>query len=311
MADKKRKKKPAALGCVFWIAFILLIIVLFFFNKKNIGTVLEKTGAADLFSGKKPAVEKNDEGTKGTVPTLATDGDAASQATDGTAEPTVGDGSKEPEKPETAPAAQTKDASHDSGTQGVKNAAPAPATTAATPTQPVAKPTEKPTKKPATAAQSGAAQTVAAKPAAEKAPQTRKSALFFVVIDSDGRVVRKEVTRDIPISDSPLTDALKALLKGPTSAEAAKGYRSLIPLGTQIRSVIVKNGVATVNVSDDFQFNQYGIEGYLGQLSEFVFTATAFSTVKSVQFLIEGQRREYLGAEGVWVGTPLSRDKFN
>jgi spore germination protein GerM len=175
----------------------------------------------------------------------------------------------------------------------------------------VAKPTAKPTKKPATTAQSGAAQTVAAKPAAEKAPQTRKSSLFFVVIDSDGRVVRKEVTRDIPISDSPLTDALKALLKGPTSSEAAKGYRSLIPAGTQIRSVIVKNGVATVNVSDDFQFNQYGIEGYLGQLSEFVFTATAFSTVKSVQFLIEGQRREYLGAEGVWVGTPLSRDKFN
>ena len=307
MADKKRKKKPAALGCVFWIAFILLIIVLFFFNKKNIGTVLDKTGAADLFSGKKPAAEKTDDGAKGTVPTLATD-NASPQATDGIAEPTVGDGSKEPEKPETAPAAQAKDASRDSGTASVKNATPTtPEVTPAQPTvKPAAKPTAKPEKKPASAAQPAVV-----KPAAEKAPKVRKSSLFFVVIDSDGRVVRKEVTRDIPLSDSPLTDALKALLKGPTAAEAAKGYRSLIPTGTQILSVIVKNGVATVNVTDEFQFNQYGIEGYLGQLSEFVFTATAFSTVSSVQFLIEGQRREYLGAEGVWVGTPLSRDKFN
>ena len=148
------------------------------------------------------------------------------------------------------------------------------------------------------------------KPQAEKAAQTRKSSLFFVVIDAEGRVVRKEVTRDIPMSDSPLTDALNALLKGPTQVEASKGYRSLVPAGTKILSVIVKNGVATINLSDEFQFNQYGIEGYLGQLSEIVFTATAFSTVTSVQFLIEGQRREYLGAEGVWIGTPLSRDKF-
>ena len=57
MAEKKRKKKPASLGCVFWIAFILLIIVLFFFNKKNIGNVLEKTGAGDLLAGKKPVAE--------------------------------------------------------------------------------------------------------------------------------------------------------------------------------------------------------------------------------------------------------------
>lgn len=309
MADKKRKKKPAALGCVFWIAFILLIIVLFFFNKKNIGTVLNKTGAEDLFSGKKTTAEKTDDGAKGTVPTLATD-DATAKATDGTAEPTVGDGSKEPDKTEQAPTAQAKDATRDSGTTSAKNAPPAPTAPEAKPAQPAVKPEAKPSAKP-TAKPASGAQTVAIKPAAEKAPQVRKTSLFFVVIDSDGRVVRKEVTRDIPISDSPLTDALKALLKGPTAAEAAKGYRSLIPAGTQILSVIVKNKVATVNVSDEFQFNQYGIEGYLGQLSEFVFTATAFSTVSSVQFLIEGQRREYLGAEGVWVGTPLSRDKFN
>ena len=73
---------------------------------------------------------------------------------------------------------------------------------------------------------------------------------------------------------------------------------------------MVKNGVATLNLSEDFRFNRYGIEGYIGQLSQVVFTATTFPTVTAVQFLLDGQRREYLGAEGVWIGTPLGRKDF-
>lgn len=307
MADKKKKKKPASLGCIFWIAFILLIIILFFFNKKNIGNILEKTGATDLFSGKKPVAEKNADGSKDKVPALNTDAaiPAASDgdAGNGTATPT-GDGSKEPDKKDAIKAPVT-----DSPKADAKPAAVTQPKTSETPEKvPVKTPSKAPDKTPPKGTTAG--KPVASKPQAEKTAQTRKSSLFFVIIDAEGRVVRKEVTRDIPSSDSPLTDALNALLKGPTQAEASKGYRSLVPAGTKILSVIVKNGVATVNLSDDFQFNQYGIEGYLGQLSEIVFTATAFSTVTSVQFLIEGQRREYLGAEGVWIGTPLSRDKF-
>jgi len=139
---------------------------------------------------------------------------------------------------------------------------------------------------------------------------TRKATLFFVTIDADGRVLRKEVVREIPQTDSPLSETLLTLFKGTNGTESGKGLRSLIPQGTRLLSATVKDGVATLNLSEEFQFNQYGIEGYLGQLSQIVFTATAFSTVKSVQFLIDGQRREYLGAEGVWIGTPLSRDKF-
>ena len=43
---------------------------------------------------------------------------------------------------------------------------------------------------------------------------------------------------------------------------------------------------------------------------QIVYTATEFSTVKSVQFLIDGQKKEYLGSEGVWIGSPLSRTSF-
>jgi spore germination protein GerM len=56
--------------------------------------------------------------------------------------------------------------------------------------------------------------------------------------------------------------------------------------------------------------NRYGIEGYAAQLKQIVYTATGYATVKDVQFLIEGEKREYLGGEGVYIGKPLSRASF-
>lgn len=291
MADRKKKKKTASLGCLFWIAFILLIIVLFFFNKKNIADLFEKTGASSFFSGKGVTAEQTADGKTTLVAPINT-----TDAPDPVASVT-GDGSKEPEtapQKSDKPSKDEKSVSQPSPKPAEKTKESAPIAVAPKPAKKPAEPATKPT----------------SKPAAEKSVPTRKATLFFVVIDADGSVVRKEVTREIPQTDSPLTETLQALLKGPTQAEAGKGYRSLIPQGSRLLSANVKNGVATLNLSEEFQFNQYGIEGYLGQLSEIVFTATAFSTVNSVQFLIDGQRREYLGAEGVWIGTPLSRDKF-
>jgi spore germination protein GerM len=85
---------------------------------------------------------------------------------------------------------------------------------------------------------------------------------------------------------------------------------SLIPKGTKLLGVTVKDGVALLNFSEDFEYNTYGVEGYLGQLMQIVYTATSFSTVSSVQFLLEGQKKEYLGSEGVWIGSPLARSTF-
>ena len=135
-----------------------------------------------------------------------------------------------------------------------------------------------------------------------------KLKLYFMTINSDGSVTRKEITREMKKSPSPLADSIRALIAGPLASES--GCRSLVSEGTRLISASVKNGVATLNFSGDFEFNQYGIEGLRGQLQQIVYTATAFPTVESVQFLVEGQRREYLGSEGVWIGTPLGRGSF-
>lgn len=138
----------------------------------------------------------------------------------------------------------------------------------------------------------------------------RAFTLYWISIDNDGTILRHAKTHLIPQSDSPLTDALTVLLQHPTRESEKNDLLSLIPSGTQLRSVRVQDGIAFIDFSDEFQFNQYGIEGYLAQLAQVVFTATEFPTVNAVQFLIEGQKKEYLGSEGVWIGTPLTRNLF-
>ena len=135
----------------------------------------------------------------------------------------------------------------------------------------------------------------------------RKLTLYFVEIDSDGSIVRKPVVKTVPKTDSPLTDAIKNLLAGP---DASDKVRTLIPSGTKLIGASVKNGIATLNFNEAFVFNQnFGNDGYSAQLQQIVYTATEFSTVNSVQFLIEGEKKDFL-VEGLWIGSPLSRANF-
>ena len=152
-----------------------------------------------------------------------------------------------------------------------------------------------------------------------KKPEEKKPAatgtselqLCFVNIDGDGSVVRQIVKRKVSKSDSPLTASINLLLKGPdTTISAERNRMSLIPAGTKLLSAKVQGGVAYLNFNEAFEINTYGVEGYIHQLEQIVYTATAFSTVSSVQFLIEGEKRDYLGSEGVLIASPLSRSSF-
>ncbi|WP_147613479.1 GerMN domain-containing protein [Treponema pectinovorum] len=142
-------------------------------------------------------------------------------------------------------------------------------------------------------------------------PAISKQKLYFVYIGEDGVLSRKMINRQVERNNSPLLTNINLLLKGPSPEEDSKGYRSLIPNGTKILSASVRDGVAYLNFNEDFEFNTLGPDGYYAQLMQIVYTATEFSTVNSVQFLIEGQKKEYLGSEGVWIGSPLSRASFN
>lgn len=148
----------------------------------------------------------------------------------------------------------------------------------------------------------------------EKNNQTAEKttiSLCFVQIDGDGLVSRKVVKRNVQKNESPLTNALNLLLQGPDFISSSeKNCITVIPKGTKLLSAKVQNGIAYLNFNDSLEFNEFGVEGIIHSLEQIVFTATSFSTVKSVQFLIDGQKRDYIGSEGQWIGTPLSRENF-
>lgn len=159
---------------------------------------------------------------------------------------------------------------------------------------------------------------VETKPAPEKISASETTqvsytelSLCFVEIDAEGYVNRKIIKRSVPKNDSPLSTAIKLLLEGPDVTKAAeRNCSTLIPEGTKLLSAKVQNGVAYLSFNDKFEFNSAGIDGTDAQLMQIVYTATSFSTVTSVQFLIEGEKKDYLEMEGRWIGSPLSRSSF-
>ncbi len=129
--------------------------------------------------------------------------------------------------------------------------------------------------------------------------------IYFVYIGEDGTLSRKMITRPVEKNDSPLVTNMNLLLAGPNAQESGRGYRSLIPEGTRLLSASVRDGVAYLNFNEQFEFNTVGMDGYQAQLMQIVYTATEFGTVNSVQFLIEGQKKEYLGSEGSQLLIPI------
>jgi len=140
--------------------------------------------------------------------------------------------------------------------------------------------------------------------------QERQIEVYFATVSDSGSVNREKCVRTIARSTSPMQDSINALLKGPSKEEAKRGLRSFIPVDTRLLSASIKDGSAFLNFSEEFQFNRYGVEGYTVQLQQVVFTACSFPTVNSVQFLIEGQKRDFIGSEGIWIGSPFTPSSF-
>ena len=183
---------------------------------------------------------------------------------------------------------------------GERQTAPpaAPETRPAEPQRPVEQPAQQTPAQPAQPAQQTAP------------PQTRDRAIYFTQIDKDGQIRQSRVTRRVPVSDSPMQDVLNILLAGPSSDEINRGILNLIPQNTRmVTSPTVRGSTAYINFSEDFMFNTFGVEGYVAQLRQIVWTVTEFSTVKDVQILVEGRRLDYLG-EGIWIGSPINRQSF-
>lgn len=141
----------------------------------------------------------------------------------------------------------------------------------------------------------------------EVAPVKTTVRLFYIKVTDDGEITLKSVLKSIYVGKTPLGKSLEELLKGPDTQDINRGLLTLIPDGAKILSLSIKDGVAYINFNELFRFNSLGVEGYMAQIQQIVYTATEFDTVDSVQFTIDGAKQEYLGPEGVYIGRPISR----
>jgi germination protein M len=143
-------------------------------------------------------------------------------------------------------------------------------------------------------------------------PQLREyqSRLFYLKINDEGQILLKSILRNITYESGLLGATLDSLLSGPSQDDLIKGYFTLIPSDTKINSVAINDGIAWIDVSDEFSYNHLGYEGYQAQLNQIIYTATEFSSVRGVKITINGKEEEFLSAEGVNISGILTRDDF-
>jgi germination protein M len=281
-------RKRNTIGCLFYVALVLLVLVIFLFNRARVQQVIEKTGFARLFERKRGApvevvVAPPEQPAPGTT-------DRSGQAPSGSSGGVPGD-----------------------ETRATARRTPAPASLPGSTPAPSPIPEQKPAAdvvvelvKPSAEAQPP----VQGKDQAAPSTRTRQARLFFIAVNPDGGIQLKSVVRPVKYTDAPLTSTLEALLTGPTPAEVNQGLMSLVSPEARLRRAQVKDGTAYLDFSEAFRFNSLGKEGLSAQLQQVVYSATEFSTVKRVQILLEGRTADYLGPEGLFIGKPLSRDSF-
>ncbi len=103
-------------------------------------------------------------------------------------------------------------------------------------------------------------------------------------------LVRETRTLTMGMTDALPSAIMKALIAGPENAN----YTSVIPQGTLVEDIFIKDNVCYVDLSAEFQKNHLGGEkSEMLTIYSIVNSLQNVSGVRYVQFLVEGERVEY------------------
>lgn len=100
--------------------------------------------------------------------------------------------------------------------------------------------------------------------------------------------------------------SVRALLDGPVAGDI-EGLVTLIPAGTELRSITMAGGVATVDLTGTFASGG-GSLSMMGRIAQVVYTLTEFPGVERVAFALDGQPVEMIGGEGIIVSPSVGRE---
>ena len=153
-----------------------------------------------------------------------------------------------------------------------------------------------------------------ASPGASPEPTTGETTTvrsYFILgsfVDNAGLV---PVLRDIPKTKAVGTGAMAELLKGPNDDElgASPAMYTAIPDGTHFLGLTIDNGVATVNLSREFESGG-GSTTVVQRLAQVVYTLTQFPTVTRVSFQIDGVPKPVFRGDGTTFDGPVGREDY-
>jgi hypothetical protein len=112
------------------------------------------------------------------------------------------------------------------------------------------------------------------------------------------------VVRSVRLTPAVVGAAVSGLLAGPTRAEAADGVASAVPSGTQLLGISLHSGVATVDVTSEFDAGTAARERL--SLAQLVYSVTQFPTVHAVRLHLDGQPVTAF-ADGLVLPDPMNR----
>jgi len=132
----------------------------------------------------------------------------------------------------------------------------------------------------------------------------------YYVLDGDAGVAGLVPTlRVVPKTAGVARASMEALLDVDRIHKSYPQIETAIPAGTKLLGISIKNGVATVDLSREFESGG-GSASALYRLGQVVYTLTQFSTVRSVLFQVEGQTVTTFGPEGIVLEGPQARKDF-
>lgn len=138
-------------------------------------------------------------------------------------------------------------------------------------------------------------------------PEKMKVIVYYVKARGNEMWMVKEA-HDVTKTTAVARAALEELISGEPRTEGA--FR-VLPAGTKILGITVKDGLCTVNFSREVLNANVGAQAEAYGIKTIVNTLTEFPTIKKVQFLVEGtldeEARDWWGHVGLY-DQPFERD---
>lgn len=132
---------------------------------------------------------------------------------------------------------------------------------------------------------------------------------YYVLDGAQGVEGLVPTLRVVPKSTGVARAAMNALLDPETVLAKYSQLSTGIPAGTKLLGIAIKNGVATVDFSSEFESGGGSLSAAY-RLGQVTYTLTQFPSVRSVLFQVEGSTVTTFGPEGIVLDGPQTRKDF-